>query len=105
MHTDPSITSIAMQVSTIDRDENDPLAPPKGMPWKWYLLTLNFCPGRFFRISTFKDGRVQEISTIGGPFHRLNKWKGGVLSEDGRMFCMPPNCPSVLQFKGQSLCK
>ena len=33
---------------------------------------------------------------MGGPFRGLNKWEGGVMSADGRMYCMPLNHKRVL---------
>jgi hypothetical protein len=33
------------------------------------------------------------------PFHVLAKWEGGVMIEDGTMYCMPNNFKKVLRIK------
>jgi hypothetical protein len=45
------------------------------------------------------DGTNPDITTIGGPYHGLNKWEGGVMSKNGDMFCMPLNHSQVLRMK------
>ena len=40
-----------------------------------------------------------EVSVIGGPFRGLNHWEGGVMSDNGDMFCMPLNHPDVLRIR------
>lgn len=46
-----------------------------------------------------EDGTDPEVTTIGGPFHGLNGWEGGVRSNNGDMFCMPLNHAKVLRIR------
>jgi hypothetical protein len=49
-------------------------------------------------VRTFSDRAAEPIvETVGGPFGGLNKWEGGVMSADGRMYCMPLNHKEVLE--------
>ena len=42
------------------------------------------------------EGQVV-VKTVGGPFRGLNKWEGGVMSANGKMYCMPLNHKRVLE--------
>ena len=37
------------------------------------------------------------VSTVGGPFHGLNLWEGGVVGLDGALYCMPLKCDRVMR--------
>ena len=52
-----------------------------------------------YRIQTGADGSEPDVSVVGGPFHGLNHWEGGVMGADGAMFCMPLNHDQVLRIK------
>jgi hypothetical protein len=47
------------------------------------------------------DGEEPEIvvSTFGGPFKGVQKWEGGVMTEEGVMYCMPNDFKAVLKIE------
>jgi len=51
-----------------------------------------------FRVQT-RMGIDPLISTVGGPFDGLNHWEGGVMANDGSMYCMPLNHSRVLRIE------
>lgn len=38
-----------------------------------------------------------EVSTLGGPWQGTDKWEGGVVANDGAMYCMPQRSKIVLK--------
>ena len=50
-----------------------------------------------------EDGYVDDedviVTTFGGPFKGMNKWEGGVMLEDGTMYCMPNDFKAVLKIE------
>ena len=49
---------------------------------------------------------TQEVRTIGGhlpEMQGLNKWEGGVVAEDGALYCMPMVAKRVLRIDGAAL--
>jgi hypothetical protein len=98
------IDSETNHVSTISWSEDDPMAPPRGLPWKWHGGNISsfddclYCIPQFAERVLKLNTITEEISFMGGPFPGRNKWYGGLIGErDGAIYGICQNATGVLR--------
>ena len=46
------------------------------------------------------DPATDVVDTVGGPFPGWDKWEGGVVADDGALYCIPLRSKRVLRIAG-----
>lgn len=91
------------EVSTIAWDYDDPMSPPKGLPWKWHggnISTIDnclYCIPQFAETILKLDTVTEKISFFGGPFPGRNKFYGGLVGKDNAIYGICQNSTGVLR--------
>ena len=91
-------------VFTVDWDPQDPMAPERGLQWKWHGGQISshdgclYCiPQRAETVLKF-DPLTNKATFLGGPFPGRNKWYGGLIGPaDGAIYGVNQNHCSVLR--------
>ncbi|CAB9497587.1 expressed unknown protein [Seminavis robusta] len=91
------------EISTIEWDDH-PMAPKRGLPWKYHGAGLSPIDGCLYLIPQFAetvlkfDPTTEAVSFFGGPFPGEGKWYGGLVGpKDGAIYGICQNARGVLR--------